>query len=106
MLARSTAITLHCRTRPPRQDDVGCLHEQRTQVFVATLGDLAQDRAIPGRLLLRHEAEPGTEVASLLKTGAIANRRDDGTRDDWSDPWYRHQALTGSVLLRQRRNLG
>jgi hypothetical protein len=35
-------------------------------VLVAAFGDLAQDRAIPRRLLLRHETEPGAEVASLL----------------------------------------
>jgi hypothetical protein len=36
-------------------------------VLVAAFGDLAQDRAIPRRLLLRHETEPGAEVASLLE---------------------------------------
>jgi len=40
----------------------------------------------PGRLLLWHQAQPGAEVASLLKAGAIANRRHDGARDDRSNP--------------------
>src|SRR6266498_2045371 len=49
--------TPHRRTRPPYQDDVRGLYEQRPQVLVAALGDLAQDRAIPGGLLLRQQIQ-------------------------------------------------
>jgi 3-keto-L-gulonate-6-phosphate decarboxylase len=38
--------TAHGRTRAPHQDDVRRLHEQRPQVLVAALGDLAPDRAV------------------------------------------------------------
>jgi len=62
--------TLHCCARPPHQNDVCGLHEQCSQVFVATFGDLAQDRAIPRRLLLRHQPQPGAEITSLLEASA------------------------------------
>src|SRR5215831_285979 len=91
---------LPCRARSSRQDEMGSLHEQRPQVLVAALGDLAEDRATAGRLLPRYQPEPSGEVASLPEAGALANRRDDGARDDRPDPRYRHQTLAGSVLLR------
>src|SRR5262249_9482015 len=62
----------HRRTWPPRQHDVCGLYEQCPQIFVAALGDLAQDRAISGRLLLRYESQPSAEVASLREACAIA----------------------------------
>jgi|SRR5215467_5468841 len=49
----------------PQQDDAGSLDEQGAQVLVASFGDLAQDGAIAGGDLLRHEAKPGAEVAPL-----------------------------------------
>jgi hypothetical protein len=52
--------------------------------------------------VLRHEPEPGAEVAPLLEAGAIADRRQYGTRDDWTDTWDSHQPLTTVILLRQR----
>src|SRR5439155_2207605 len=73
---------------------------------VAALGDLTQDGAIPRRLLLRHEPQPGAEVASLLEAGAIADRRHHGTRDDRPDARHGHQALATLILLRQRFDLG
>ena len=41
--------TSHCCARPPYKNDVCGLHEQCSHVFVATFGDLAQDRAVPRR---------------------------------------------------------
>src|SRR5262249_3700610 len=54
--------------------------EQCPQILVAALGDLAQDRAISGQLLLGYESQPGTEVASLRETCAVADRRHHGAR--------------------------
>src|SRR2546430_1653031 len=88
----------HRRTWPPRQHDVCGLHEQCPQIFVAALGDLAQDRAIPGRLLPRYEPQPGAEVASLCEAGAITDRRHHGTRDDWPNPRHRHHPLATLIL--------
>src|SRR6266852_2282981 len=79
-------------------DDVRGLHEQRPQVLVAALRDLAEDRAIPSGLLLGHEPQPSAEVASLLEAGAIADRRHHGTRDDRADARHGHQALATLIL--------
>src|SRR6516162_10067855 len=73
MPARSRPQTPHRCIRPPRQHDVCGLHEQCPQILVAALGDLAQDRAISGRLLLRYETQPGTEVASPREACAVAD---------------------------------
>src|SRR5262249_37718962 len=90
------------------RDDVGGLHEQRPQVLVAALGDLAEDRAMACRLWSRYQPEPGGEVASLPEAGALANRRDDGARDDRPDPRHCHQTLAGrparpALRCRRRR---
>jgi hypothetical protein len=42
--------------------------------------DAAQDRAITGRHLLRHQAEPRGEVSPCRKGGAIADCRQVATR--------------------------
>src|SRR5262249_49456485 len=93
--------TSHCGTRPSYKHDMGGLHEERSQVFVAALRDLAEDRAIARRFLPGDEPQPGTEVASLPEAGAVADRRHHGARDDRSNPWHCHQALTVLILLRQ-----
>jgi Phage capsid family len=45
------------------QHDPGRLHKQDAQVAIATLRYLAEDGAVTRRYLLRHQPEPGTEVA-------------------------------------------
>jgi hypothetical protein len=94
------------RIAATHQNDVCGLHEQRPQVLVAALGYFAQDRAISRRLLLWHEAESGTEVASLLEACAIADRCYHGTRDDRADARHSHQALAAVILLRLSFDLG
>src|SRR5262249_11960651 len=74
-------------------------------IFVAALGDLAQDRAIPGRLLLRYESQPGAEVASLREACAVADRRYHGARDDRPHPRHRHHPLASLILFRKRFDL-
>jgi hypothetical protein len=61
----------HRCARALLENDVRGLHEQCSQVLVVALGDLAQDCAIPRRLLLRHEPQPSANVAALLESGAI-----------------------------------
>ena len=82
------------------------LHEERAHVFVAALGDLAEDGAIAGRLLSRHQPEPGAEVAALLEAGTIADRRHHGAGDDRADAWHRHQPLAALILLGESLDLG
>ena len=63
--------------RPPYQDDVGGLNEQRPEISVAALGDLAELGAIAGRLLLRYQTEPSAEIAALTEAIAVADRSPD-----------------------------
>src|SRR5258706_9615878 len=67
------------------QHHPGCLHEQDAQVTIAALGYLAEDGAVSGRDLPRHQPEPGSEIAALGEHFAIADRRHHGARDDWPD---------------------
>ena len=92
--------------RPAHQNDVGRLDEERPQVFVAALRDLAQDGAVAGSFLLRHQPEPGAEVPPLLEPGACANGRYNSRRDDRPHARHAHQALTMVILSRQRLDLG
>src|SRR5262249_54480157 len=89
----------------PQQDDAGGLDEQGAQVLVASFGDLAEDGAIAGGDLLWYEAEPDAEVAPLGEdiTGSDGGNR--GAEDDGTDARYRHQALTGRVLLSKQLDL-
>src|SRR5215831_794199 len=56
------------------QHDPGRLNEQTAQIAIAAPGDAAEDRAVAGRYLFRHQPEPGTEVAALREgiAGAVA----------------------------------
>src|SRR5262245_36364137 len=69
----------------PDQHHPGRLYEQDAQVTIAALGYLAEDGAVSGRDLPRHQPEPGSEIAALGEHLAIADRRHHGARDDWSD---------------------
>src|SRR5215831_13705709 len=77
--------TAPCGAWPSHQHDMGGLHEERSQVFVAAFRDLAEDGAIAGRFLPGYEPQPGAEVVSLLEAGAVTDRRHDGARDDRPD---------------------
>ena len=57
------------------QHDPCRLHEQNAQVPVTSLRYLAEDGAVACRDLLRHEAQPGGEVAPLREHFAAADRR-------------------------------
>ena len=94
------------RARALDQDDVRGLDEQCAHVLVAALGDLAEDGAIAGQLLSRHQTEPGTEVAALLEAGTVANGGDDRAGNDRANARHRHQPLAALVLFGQRLDLG
>src|SRR5207249_3062917 len=49
-------------TLDPDQHNPRGLHEQRAQVAIAAPRYLAEDRAVAGRDLLRHQSKPGAEV--------------------------------------------
>src|SRR5262252_4497278 len=77
----------------PDQYHPGRLHEQDAQVAIAALGYLAEDGAVCGRYLSRHQSEPGGEVAAFGEHIAGADRGDHGARNDRSDAGHRHQTL-------------
>src|SRR5215470_6389275 len=89
----------------PEQHDACSLDEERAQVLIRSFGNLAEDGAIAGGDLLRHEAEPGAEVASLGEgvTGSDGGNR--GAGYDGADAGHRHQPLTGRVLLSKQLDL-
>ena len=60
--------------RPPYQHDVGGLNEQRPEISVTALGDLAELGAIASRLLLGYQTEPSAKIAALTEAAAIADR--------------------------------
>src|SRR5262245_6750156 len=83
----------------------GRLNEQHTQVAIATLGYLAEDRAIPGGDLLGNEPQPGGEVATFGESLSCSDRGHHGTGDDRPDPGYTHQPLAANILARDGSNL-
>src|SRR5262245_44569084 len=102
MPARSKATnsaSLHSAAAPARRVRPARTVSANT---CCALGDLAQDRAISGRLLLRYETQPGTEVAPLREACAVADRRQHGARDDRAHPRHRHHPLTSLILFRKR----
>src|SRR5262245_2609166 len=83
----------------PDQHHPGGLYEQDAQVTIAALRYLAEDGAVSGRDLPRHQPEPGGEIAALGEHFAIADRRHHGARDDWPDARHRHQTLARRVTV-------
>src|SRR5262249_2965519 len=87
------------------QDDPRRLHEEGAQIAIAALGYASENRAVPGRYLLRHQAEPGAEVAALREPIAGADGSHHRARDDRPDARHRHQPFAGLILTRERFDL-
>src|SRR6266404_1340708 len=72
------------------QHDPGGLNEQTAQIAIAALRYAAEDRAVAGRQLFRHEPEPCAEVAAFRERIAGADRSlclDEPTlRSRWRGP--------------------
>src|SRR6516165_1324500 len=96
----------HRRCGAALEDDVGGLHKQGAQVLVTPLGNSSELGATAGRVLLRDEAEPCGEVASLLEPRTGTDGRHHGAGDDGTDTGNRHQALAGPIVLGEVFNLG
>src|SRR5262249_26821201 len=82
---------MFCPVCRSEQNNAGTLHEERAQIAVAALRNATQVRAITGRHLLRHQAEPRGEVSPCRKGGAIADCRHHCAGDDRADARNRHQ---------------
>src|SRR5690349_19582922 len=87
------------------QHDPGSLNEQTAQIAIATPRDAAEDRAVAGRYLFRHQPEPGAEVAAFREGIAAADRSHHRARDDRADARHRHQPLAALVLTSQPLDL-
>src|SRR5215469_14855901 len=85
-------------TPRPDQHYPGRLHKQDAQVAIAALRYLAEDGAVSGRDLFRHQSKPGGKVAALGEHIAGADCRHHSARDDWPDAWHRHQTLARRVF--------
>jgi len=82
------------------QHHPGSLHEQNAQIAVTALRYLAEDGTVAGRDLLRHETQPGSEVATFRERVASTDRGHNSAGDDRSDARDAHQSLTAGILAR------
>jgi hypothetical protein len=78
----------------PQQKDASSLHEEHAKVAIAAFGDAPENRSITCGDLLRYQAEPSSKIAATCEGGSIADRSDDGARDDRTDARYCHQVPT------------
>jgi hypothetical protein len=86
----------------PQQNDASGLHEEHAKVAIAALGDTPEDRSITCGYLLWDQTEPGSKIAAACESSSIADRGDDGARDDRTYAWYRHQTPTRLRILGER----
>jgi hypothetical protein len=86
----------------PQQNDTGGLQEEHAKVAIAALGDASEDRSITCGYLLGDQTEPSSKVAAACKGCSIADRGDDGARDDRAYARYCHQVPTGFCVLGER----
>jgi len=83
----------------PQEHNPCGLRKQHAQIAIAPFGDVPKDSPVARRHLFRHQSDPGCEIPPARKGRAVADRRNDCTGDDWSDPWYRHQLTAGLGAL-------
>jgi hypothetical protein len=74
----------------PKQNDTGGLQEEHAKVAIAAFGDAPEDRSITCGCLLGDQTEPSSKIAAACEGCSIADRGDDGARDD--------RALPGIVI--------
>src|SRR5215469_15539667 len=86
----------------PQQNDTGRLQEEHAKVAIAAFGDAPENRSITCGHLLGYQAEPSGKTAATCEGSPIADRGDDGARDDRAYAWYCHQMPTGFRVLGER----
>ena len=75
------------------------MDEQRSQVWVASLGDAAEGLRIPARLLTRRQPEEARQVASRWEALNVAERRNQRRRREEADAGDRPQPLDVRAAL-------
>src|SRR3546814_5967042 len=78
-----------CRTRS--------VDQQHAQVGVPTFGDAEQPRLPAGRHLLRHEAEPGRDVARPTERFTVSDSRNQRGCAKDADAGYRSEEHTSEL---------
>src|SRR5246127_5598129 len=68
--------------------------KERAKIAIAAFGDASENRSITCGYLLRNQAEPSSKIAATRECSSIADRSDDGARDDRTDARYCHQMPT------------
>jgi len=63
------------------------VNQNLAQVDDAALTDAEQLRFTSSRVPAWHDTRPRGEVPPLAEGGAVANGSNDGSGDNWSDPW-------------------
>src|SRR4029453_6056522 len=64
----------------PGKNGASPMDEQRAQVAIPPLADAEQSWGPPTRLLLRHQPEPGRELATVLEASLITDCGNEGCR--------------------------
>jgi hypothetical protein len=83
-----------------KQNDTGGLQEEHAKVAIAAFGDALEDRSITcGYLLGDQTTEPSSKIAAACEGSSIADRGDDGARDDRPMPGVVIKCRQGSVFL-------
>src|SRR5262249_14558572 len=94
--------------RPPRgskQNGAGALYEQHAQIAISALGEVAKDRAITRRHLLRHQTKPCSKVTPFRKGGPVADRSYHRACNDRANARNSQQSPTALVGARQAFDL-
>src|SRR5262249_17222957 len=86
----------------PQQNDAGRLQEERAKVTIAAFGDAPENRPITCGDLLGDQTQPSSKITAACEGRSIADRSDDGARDDRADARYCHQVPTGFRILGER----
>src|SRR5450755_2134295 len=71
------------------------MDEQGSQVGIAALADAVQLGLAAGRILPRHQASPGREVAAVPELAGVANCGDDGSGRQRPNAVYGADPLAG-----------
>jgi hypothetical protein len=83
-------VGLSCRRTNHRSR---AMHDQSSEMLIATFADAEELRPISTGVLARHQAEPGSHVASVFELPTIADGSDNGCRDLRADAFDLRDSL-------------
>ena len=79
--------------------------EQTAEITVSSFANSTEARFATGRVLSRHQPEPGGKLSATAECIRICNRRCDRRGDDRPDPRDGGETLADWVVLVPRENL-